>query len=66
MLTLKRGNLKYGTNEPIYKIEMDSQTWRTDLWVPKGRMLGERWSGRWKFADVSYYTWRGKQPSPTI
>ena len=26
-------NLKYGTNEPIYKTETDSQTWRTDLWL---------------------------------
>ena len=24
-------NLKYGTNEPIYKTETDSQTQRTDL-----------------------------------
>ena len=30
-------NLKYGTNEPIYKIETDSWTWRTDLWLPSGR-----------------------------
>ena len=22
-------NLKYGTNEPIYRIETDSQTWKT-------------------------------------
>ena len=25
-------NLKYDTNEPIYKIETDSQTQKTDLW----------------------------------
>ena len=24
-------NLKYGTNKPIYKTEIDSQTWRIDL-----------------------------------
>ena len=39
-------NLKYGTNEPIYKTETDSQTWSTDLWlstVPEARM---RWTGR--------------------
>ena len=24
-------NLKYGTNEPIYRKETDSQTWRMDL-----------------------------------
>ena len=32
--------LKYGTNEPIYKMEMDSQTWRTDLWLPRRRGKG--------------------------
>jgi len=30
-------HLKYGTNEPIYKTESDSQTWRTDLWLPRAR-----------------------------
>ena len=30
-------NLKYGTNEPIYKTETDSQTQGTDLWFPWGR-----------------------------
>ena len=34
-------NLKYGTNEPIYKI--DSQTWRADLWLPRG--------GGWRGTD---------------
>ena len=29
-------NLKYGTNELIYKTETDSHTWRTDLWLPRG------------------------------
>ena len=30
-------NLKYGTNEPFYKTEeADSDTWRTDLWLPRG------------------------------
>ena len=29
-------NLKYGINEHIYKIETDSQMWRTDLWLPRG------------------------------
>ena len=30
-------NLKYGTNELIYKTETDSQTQRTDLWLPRER-----------------------------
>ena len=29
-------NLKYGTNEPIYKTETDSQAHRTDVWLPRG------------------------------
>ena len=28
-------NLKYGTNEPIYKTEAHSQTWRTYLWLSR-------------------------------
>ena len=35
-------NLKYGTDEPIYRTETDSQTWRTDVWLPRGR----EWDGR--------------------
>ena len=29
-------NLKYGINEPIYKTETDSETQRSDLWLPVG------------------------------
>ena len=29
-------NLKYDTNELIYKTETDSQTWKTNLSLPKG------------------------------
>ena len=36
-------NLKYGIDEPIYRTETDSQTWRTDLGLPRrGR---EEWDG---------------------
>ena len=32
-------NLKYGKNEPIYKAETNSQTWRIDLfWGARERM----------------------------
>ena len=31
--------LKSDTNEPIYKTERDSQTWKTNFWLP-------RWKGR--------------------
>ena len=33
-------NLKHGTDESIYKTEIDSQTQRTDLWLPRGRTGG--------------------------
>ena len=29
-------NLKYDTNEFIYKAEIDSQTQKTNLWILKG------------------------------
>ena len=35
-------NLKYDTNESIYKTETDSQTWRSDLWLPRGEKGKER------------------------
>ena len=31
---------KKDTNELIYKAETDSQTWKTNLWLPK-------WKGGW-------------------
>ena len=27
---------KIYTNELVYKTEIDSQTWQTNLWLPKG------------------------------
>ena len=42
-------NLKYDTNEPIHETETDSQTQRTDLWLPDG----ERGQGGddWEFGN---------------
>ena len=37
-------NLKYGTKDPIYKTETDSQTWRTDLWLPRVEGVGWTWN----------------------
>ena len=34
-------NLKNNTNESIYKTEADSQTQKTNLWLPKGKGGGE-------------------------
>ena len=36
-------NLIYGTNELIYRKEKNSWTWRTDLWLPRGK--GRDWEG---------------------
>ena len=33
-------NLKNSTNELIYKSETDSQTQKTNLWLPKGKGAG--------------------------
>ena len=48
-------NLKYETNELIYKTETDSQTQRTDLWLPRVRGVREGWIGSLGLADANYY-----------
>ena len=40
-------NLKYGTNEPSYETETDSQTKRTDLWIPRGEGRKQDRLGDW-------------------
>jgi len=48
-------NLKSGTNEHICKMGTDSQTKRTDLWLPSG---GRDWDGLGVYlglVDVNYY-----------
>ena len=45
ILSLTCGILKNGTNELIYKIETDSQTLKTDLWLPKGKGDGKNGLG---------------------
>ena len=37
-------NLKYGTDTPIYRTEIDSLTWETDLWLLRGRE--KKWNGQ--------------------
>ena len=41
MISLICEILKNDTNELIYKIEIDSQTQKTNLWLPKGKGEGE-------------------------
>ena len=47
VISLPVWNLKYYTNKPICKTETDSQTWRTDLWLPKGGGQGRGGVGSW-------------------
>ena len=50
-------NLKYDTNEPIYKTETDSQAQRTDLWLPRGGGGGKDWEfgvGRCKLLHLEW------------
>jgi len=48
-------NLKYNTNELICKTEPDSQTYRTDLWLPRQRRAGKEQIGCLGLADSNYY-----------
>ena len=47
--------LKYDTNALIYKTETDSQTLKTDLWLPRGRGEREGWTGNLALVDAKYY-----------
>ena len=44
-------NLNYGTKELIYEAETDSQTYRTNMWLPEG-VVWERWTGSLGLADA--------------
>ena len=48
-------NLNYDTNEPIYETERESWTQRIDWWLPRGRRMGEGWSGSLGLADANWY-----------
>ena len=37
IISLICGILKNDKNELTYKTEIDSQTWKTNLWLPKGK-----------------------------
>ena len=47
MRSLICGVWKNDTNGLIYKIETDSQTSKTNLWLPKGKGEGKDGSGVW-------------------
>ena len=48
-------NLKYNTNEFIYKTETDSQTQKTNLQLPKGRKQGRDKLGIWDYQIHTTY-----------
>ena len=52
-------NLKYDTNELIYEIETDSQTQRTDLWLPRRRVgrVGKDWEFGISKCKLLYIEW---------
>ena len=48
-------NLNYDTNDLIYKRETDSQTQKTNLWLPKGKGGGGGKIRSMGLADTNYY-----------
>ena len=44
-----------GTIDPIYKTETVSQTWRTDLWLPRERGEGMGWTESLELVNANYY-----------
>ena len=46
-ITYRQNLKKKDTNEFIYKSETNSQTQRTDLWLPNGKGGGRDKSGGW-------------------
>ena len=55
IISLTCGILKNGTNELIYKIETDSQTLKTDLWLPKGKGGGKDKFRSLELTYIHYY-----------
>ena len=51
--------LRYRTNEPTDKRETDSQTWRTDMWLPRVRREGVEWNEILVLIDANYYIYNG-------
>ena len=47
-------NLKYGTNDPIYKTKRLTDM-ENRLVVAKGEEEKEGWTGNWGLVDVNYY-----------
>ena len=54
MISLILGMLKDNTDELIYKTEIDSQTQKTNIWLPKGK-CGEGQIKTMRPTDTHYY-----------
>ena len=70
MISLISG-IKYDTNELIFKTKADSQTQRTDWWLPMGRGWGSDGLGGWalqveNIAPAMDATTRDGQQGPTV
>ena len=67
MISLNTWNLKYDTNDHIYKKKEDSQRQRTDLWLTKGREdgKGKDWGG-WDQQMQTITHRMDKQQGPTV
>ena len=54
-------NLKYGTDDAIYRKETNSWTWRIELWLPRGR-------GSLGLVDINCFIWNvaSEQWAPTV
>ena len=52
-------NLNYDANERIYETETESQTQRTDLWLPRGRRggRGKDWEFGLSRGKLLYMGW---------
>ena len=60
-------NLKYRKkNEPLYKTEIDSETWRTDLWLPRGKGEGVGCTGSLGLVDGNITFRMDKQWVPAL
>ena len=57
-------NLKYGTDDLIYRYRYRSQPRRADLWLPGGEGMG--WTGSLGLVGENCYTWNGWAMGPTV
>ena len=48
-------DLKYDTDDHVHGTETDSQTYRTDLWLPRGSEGRKGSNGSLGIADVNQY-----------